>query len=138
MSQPAAPEGKAEVLSASSSDSEGQEGVTAPQSATLDAEIQEPPNSSAACTEAGGDKREGEAQDAAASGCDEQGPGRPEHGSGRQLVPLDIPDYLQPEMEDTSQGKSVSCKLMKQVDSGLNTTFSSYCVMRNLLILLIQ
>ncbi|XP_014109466.1 PREDICTED: trimethylguanosine synthase [Pseudopodoces humilis] len=102
-SQSAAPQGEAEVLSASSSDSEGQEGVTAPRSATLDAEIQEPLSCSAACTEPGGRKLEEEAQDAAASGSDEQGAGRPERGSGRQLVPLDIPDYLQPETEDISQ-----------------------------------
>ncbi|NXY29488.1 TGS1 synthase, partial [Pomatorhinus ruficollis] len=62
-SQTATPQGKAEALSASSSDSEGQEGITATQSARLDAEIQEP--SSAACTEPGGDQLEGEAQDAA-------------------------------------------------------------------------
>ncbi|NXI23617.1 TGS1 synthase, partial [Sterrhoptilus dennistouni] len=78
-SQTATPEGKAEALSASSSDSEGQEGVTATQSATLDAEIQEP--SSTACTKPGGSQLEGEAQDAAASGCDEQEEGRPEHGA---------------------------------------------------------
>uniref|UniRef100_A0A8C0ZE97 Trimethylguanosine synthase n=2 Tax=Cyanistes caeruleus TaxID=156563 RepID=A0A8C0ZE97_CYACU len=102
-SQPAAPQGEAEVLSASSSDSEGQEGIAAPRSATLDAEIREPLSCSAACTEPGGRKLEEEAQDAAASGSDEQGAGRPEHGSERQLVPLDIPDYLQPETEDISQ-----------------------------------
>ncbi|NWZ61469.1 TGS1 synthase, partial [Acrocephalus arundinaceus] len=84
-SQPATPQSKAEALSASSSDSEGQEGVTATQSATLGAEIQDLPSSSAACTEPGGSKLEGEAQDAAASGCNEQGAGRPEHGGGRQL-----------------------------------------------------
>ncbi|KAI1243389.1 hypothetical protein IHE44_0000993 [Lamprotornis superbus] len=100
-SQPATPQGKAEEMSVSSSESEGQEGVTATQSATLDAEIQEPPFSSAACTEPGG--IEGEAQDVAANGSNEQGAGRPEHGSGRQLVPLDIPDYLLPETEDISQ-----------------------------------
>lgn len=110
-SQTATPEGKAEALSASSSNSEGQEGVTATQSTTLDAEIQEP--SSAACTEPGGSQLEREAQDAAANGCDEQEEGRPEHGGERQLVPLDIPDYLQPETEDVSQGKSVSYKLRK-------------------------
>ncbi|NXU99231.1 TGS1 synthase, partial [Cettia cetti] len=66
-SQTASPQGKAEALSASSSDSEGQEGVAAAQSATLDAEIQKPPSSSAACTGPGGSKLEGEAQDAAAN-----------------------------------------------------------------------
>lgn len=106
-SQAATPQGKAEVMSVSSSDSEGQEGVPATQSATLDAEIQEPPSSSAACTEPGGSRLEEEARDAAASGSDEQGTGKPEHGSGRQLVSLDIPDYLLPETEDISQGKSV-------------------------------
>ncbi|NXA70752.1 TGS1 synthase, partial [Mohoua ochrocephala] len=84
-SQPATPQGKAEALSVSSSDSEGQEGVTATQSVALDAEIQEPLSARAACTEAGGSNLEGKVQDAAASGPDEQGPGRPEHGSGRQL-----------------------------------------------------
>ncbi|NXU38747.1 TGS1 synthase, partial [Drymodes brunneopygia] len=73
-SQAATPEGKAEVLSVSSNDSEGQEGVTATRSATLDAEIQEPlldaeiqepPSSSAACTEPGKSNLEGEAQDTA-------------------------------------------------------------------------
>ncbi|NXK59451.1 TGS1 synthase, partial [Sylvietta virens] len=66
-SQTSTPQGKAEVLSASSSDSEGQEGVAATRSATLDAEIPEPPASSAACTEPGGSKLEGEAQDSAAT-----------------------------------------------------------------------
>ncbi|XP_048142807.1 trimethylguanosine synthase isoform X1 [Corvus hawaiiensis] len=102
-SQPATPQGKAEALSASSSDSEGQEGVAATQSVTLDTEIQEPPSSSVACTEPGGSNLEGEVQDTAASGPDEQGAGRPEHSGGRQLVPLDIPDYLQPDTEDVSQ-----------------------------------
>ncbi|XP_056340851.1 trimethylguanosine synthase isoform X1 [Oenanthe melanoleuca] len=102
-SQAATPQGKAEAMSVSGSDSEGQEDVTATQSAMLDAEMKEPPFSRAACTEPGGIKPEEEAQDAAASGSDEQGAGRPEHGGGRQLVPLDIPDYLQPETEDISQ-----------------------------------
>ncbi|NWH38651.1 TGS1 synthase, partial [Chloropsis hardwickii] len=77
-SQPATPQGKAEALSVSSSDSEGQEGVTATASGTLDAEIQEPPSSSAACTEPGGSKLEEEAQDAAVSGSHEQEAGSPE------------------------------------------------------------
>ncbi|XP_036262702.1 trimethylguanosine synthase [Molothrus ater] len=102
-SQTGTPQGKAEASSVSSSDSEGQEGVAATQSATPAAEIQEPPSPSAACTEPGGSKLEGEVQDAAASGSSELGTGRPEPGGGRQLVPLDIPDYLQPETEDISQ-----------------------------------
>uniref|UniRef100_A0A8C3XGP2 Trimethylguanosine synthase n=1 Tax=Cyanoderma ruficeps TaxID=181631 RepID=A0A8C3XGP2_9PASS len=111
-SQTATPQGKAKALSVSSSDSEGQESVTATQSARLDAEIQEP--SSAACTEPGGSQPEGEAQDTAVSGCDEQGPGRPEHGGGRQLVPLDIPDYLQPETEDISQAVDEKITVKKE------------------------
>nr|XP_012427432.4 trimethylguanosine synthase isoform X1 [Taeniopygia guttata] len=102
-SQAATPQGKAEASSVSSSDSEGQGGVAATRSATLDAEIQEPPSSSAACTAPAGSEPEGEARDAVGSGSEEQGTGRPEPGSGRQLVPLDIPDYLQPETEDISQ-----------------------------------
>ncbi|NWY99422.1 TGS1 synthase, partial [Loxia curvirostra] len=77
-SQTGTPQGKAEASSVSSSDSEGQEGVAATQSVTLDAEIQEPPSPSAACMEPGGTKLEGEVQDAAASGSDEQRAGRPE------------------------------------------------------------
>ncbi|NXE92273.1 TGS1 synthase, partial [Menura novaehollandiae] len=84
-SQTTAPQGKAEALSMSSSDSEAQEGVTATQAATLDAENQKPSSSSSACTEPGGSNLEGEAQEAAASGSDEQGAGRPESGGGRQL-----------------------------------------------------
>ncbi|NXQ71012.1 TGS1 synthase, partial [Quiscalus mexicanus] len=80
-SQTGTPQGKAEASSVSSSDSEGQEGVAAAQSATLDAEIQEPPSPSAACTEPGGSKLEGEVQDAAASGSTELGTGRPEPGA---------------------------------------------------------
>ncbi|NXR85329.1 TGS1 synthase, partial [Hypocryptadius cinnamomeus] len=85
-SQSGAPQGKAEASSVSSSDSEGQEGIAATQSATLDAEIQDPPSSRAACTEAGGSKLEEEAQDAAASGSDKQGAGRPEHGDEKITV----------------------------------------------------
>ncbi|NXD59538.1 TGS1 synthase, partial [Corvus moneduloides] len=85
-SQPATPQGKAEALSASSSDSEGQEGVAATQSVTLDTEIQEPPSSSVACTEPGGSNLEGEVQDTAASGPDEQGAGRPEHSDEKITV----------------------------------------------------
>ncbi|NWR14178.1 TGS1 synthase, partial [Emberiza fucata] len=84
-SQTGTPEGKAEASSVSSSDSEGQEGVAATRSATLDAEIQQPSSSSATCPEPGGSKPEGEVQDAAASGSSEQGAGRPEPGGGRQL-----------------------------------------------------
>ncbi|XP_014737124.1 PREDICTED: trimethylguanosine synthase [Sturnus vulgaris] len=125
-SQPATPQGKAEAMSVSSSESEGQEGVAATQSATLDTEIQEPPSSSAGCTEPGG--IEGEAHDTAASGSNEQGTGMPEHGSGRQLVPLDIPDYLLPETEDISQAvdekitaKKKETKRRRRNKNGLKT-----------------
>ncbi|NXQ34159.1 TGS1 synthase, partial [Alaudala cheleensis] len=86
-SQTAAPQGKAEALSVSSSDSEGQEGATATHPATLDAEIQEPPSSSAACTERTGSEPEEEVQDPAASGSDdEQGARRPEHSDEKITV----------------------------------------------------
>ncbi|NWU81169.1 TGS1 synthase, partial [Onychorhynchus coronatus] len=77
-SQTAIPQGKSETLSVSSSDSEGQEGLTATQTVTLDAENKKPPSSSAACTEPGGSNLEEEAQVAAASGSDEQSAVGPE------------------------------------------------------------
>ncbi|XP_076185812.1 trimethylguanosine synthase [Aptenodytes patagonicus] len=101
-SQTASPQGKAEALSVSS-DSEDQESIAAAQTATLNAENQKPPSSSAAVTEPGGNHLEEEAQDAAASSSDGQGVGRQERGCGRQLVSLDIPDYLRAETEDVSQ-----------------------------------
>ncbi|XP_009079565.1 PREDICTED: trimethylguanosine synthase-like, partial [Acanthisitta chloris] len=107
-SQPVTPQGKAEALSVSSSDSEGQEGVPATQTATLSAENQKPSSSSTACTEPGESNLEEVVQDAA---------GRAEHGTGRQLVSLDIPDYLQAETEDTSQAvgeKSTTKKKKKR------------------------
>lgn len=109
-SQTASPQGKAEA-SPASSDSEDQEGVTAAQTATLNAENQKPPSSSMAFTEPGGSNLEEEAQDVAVSGSDGPGAGRQEHGCGRQLVSLDIPDYLRAETEDVSQGTSVSHRL---------------------------
>ncbi|OPJ83466.1 trimethylguanosine synthase [Patagioenas fasciata monilis] len=98
-SQPVSPPAKVGA-SSSSSDSEGEEGVTDTQTATLKAENQKPPFSSEAVTEPGGSDVEG---NAAASGSGGQGTGRPEHGCGRQLVSLDIPDYLQAETEDVNQ-----------------------------------
>ncbi|NXD21784.1 TGS1 synthase, partial [Spelaeornis formosus] len=77
-SQAATPQAKAEASSVSSSDSEGQEGVTASQSSILDSEIQEPPSSSATCSEPAGTKLEEEVQDAAVSDSDRQGTGSPE------------------------------------------------------------
>ncbi|KAM7124482.1 trimethylguanosine synthase isoform 1-T1 [Ciconia maguari] len=99
-SQTASPQGKAEASSASSEE-EDEESVTAAQAATLNAENQKPPSSTATFTEPGGHNLEEGAQDAAASGSDGQGAGRQERGCGRQLVSLDIPDYLR--AEDVSQ-----------------------------------
>ncbi|XP_054250589.1 trimethylguanosine synthase [Indicator indicator] len=101
-SQTASPESKAKA-SSSSSDSEDQESVTAAQTVTLNTQNQKPPSSSAVFTEAGGSHLEEEAQDMAASGSgDEQGVGK-QKGCGRQLLSLDIPDYLQADTEDVSQ-----------------------------------
>lgn len=116
--QTASPAGKAEVLSASS-DSEDQERVTAAQTATLSTENQKPPSSRVAFAEPGESNLMGEAPDAAASGSD-QGADRQE----RQLVPLDIPDYLRVETEDVSQGASVFYKLEM---NGQWTSLPSLC-----------
>ncbi|XP_014808115.1 PREDICTED: trimethylguanosine synthase [Calidris pugnax] len=105
-SQTASPRSKVEA-SSSSSDSEDQEGVIAMQTVTLNAENQNPPSSSVAFTEPGGSNLEEEAGDAAASGSD----GR---GAGRQLVPLDIPDYLRVETEDVSQAADEKITMKKK------------------------
>ncbi|XP_074675159.1 trimethylguanosine synthase isoform X3 [Strix aluco] len=102
-SQTASPWGKPEALSSSSSDLEDQESVTVTQTATLNTENQKPPSSSAAFTEPGGSNLEEEALHVSASGSDDGGVGRQECGCGRQLVSLDIPDYLRAETEDVSQ-----------------------------------
>lgn len=78
----------------------------AAQTATLSTEKQKPPSPHVAFTEPGESNLVEEAQDAAASGSD-QGADRQE----RQLVPLDIPDYLRAETEDVSQGASDFSKL---------------------------
>ncbi|KAM6318389.1 trimethylguanosine synthase isoform 2-T2 [Aegotheles albertisi] len=101
-SQTAFPQGKAEALSGSSN-SEDQEGVTAARMVTLNAENQKPPSSSTDGCEPGRSDLEEEVRDVAVSGSDDQGAGRQEHGCGRQLVSLDIPDYLQAGTEDVSQ-----------------------------------
>ncbi|KAM6135272.1 trimethylguanosine synthase [Pterocles gutturalis] len=100
--QPASSQGKGEALS-SSSDSEDQEGTTAAHMVTPTPASQKPPSSSPASCEPGGSNLEEDAQDAAASGSDGQGAGTRERGCGRQLVALDIPDYLRAETEDVSQ-----------------------------------
>ncbi|XP_064298778.1 trimethylguanosine synthase [Phalacrocorax carbo] len=101
-SQTTSPQGNVEALLVSS-DSEDQENITAAQTATLNTEKQKPPSSSAAFTECGGSNLEEEAQDTAANSSDGQGAGRQEHGCGRQIVSLDIPDYLRAETEDINQ-----------------------------------
>ncbi|KAM6282253.1 trimethylguanosine synthase [Porphyrio hochstetteri] len=101
-SQTASPPDKGEALS-SSSDSEHQESASATETTTQNTENQKPPPSRAALAEPEGSDLEGEAQDAAVSVSDEQSAGRQEHGCGRQLVSLDIPDYLQAETEDLNQ-----------------------------------
>ncbi|XP_010291240.1 PREDICTED: LOW QUALITY PROTEIN: trimethylguanosine synthase, partial [Phaethon lepturus] len=101
-SQTAPPQGKA-VASSSSSTSEDHEGVTAAQTATLNTENQKPPCSRVAFTEPEGSNFEEQARDAAESSSDGQRVGKQEHVCGRQLVSLDIPDYLQAETEDVSQ-----------------------------------
>ncbi|NXL45790.1 TGS1 synthase, partial [Podilymbus podiceps] len=83
-SQAAFPQDKAEASSVSSN-SEDQEGVTATQCVTVNAENQKPPSSSVAGCEPGGRNLEEEARDAAVSDSDGQGAGRQERGCGRQL-----------------------------------------------------
>ncbi|XP_061304448.1 trimethylguanosine synthase isoform X1 [Pezoporus flaviventris] len=98
-SQAASTQGKTESLSVSS-DSEDQEGTTAAQTATLSTENQKPPSSSVSPTEPERGYLEEEAQEVTASASGGQGAGRRER---RQLVSLDIPDYLCEETEDVSQ-----------------------------------
>ncbi|XP_069710233.1 trimethylguanosine synthase isoform X2 [Phaenicophaeus curvirostris] len=102
-SHSASSQGKVEA-SSWNSDSEDQERATATQTATLNAENQSPPPSSGvASCEPEGNNLEEVVQDVAVSSPDEQDVGRQEHGCGRQLMALDIPDYLQPERETVSQ-----------------------------------
>ncbi|OXB66745.1 hypothetical protein ASZ78_005720 [Callipepla squamata] len=100
VSQKASPLSKVEE-SSTSSDSEDQEGVVTAQSVKFSVETPELLPSSVA----GGEpvvKLEEEAMDRTANSSGPQGRAKPECGSGRVLVPLDIPDYLQPEVEDAS------------------------------------
>ncbi|XP_071593671.1 trimethylguanosine synthase [Heliangelus exortis] len=102
-SQTASLEGKVEASSSGSSDLEDQESIAASQVAAVNAENENPSSSSMAGCEPGRSNVEEEAQGVATSGCDGLDDGRKEHSFGRQLVPLDIPDYLQAETEDVSQ-----------------------------------
>uniref|UniRef100_A0A8C9ETT3 Trimethylguanosine synthase n=1 Tax=Pavo cristatus TaxID=9049 RepID=A0A8C9ETT3_PAVCR len=110
MYQKASPLGKVEE-SSTSSDSEDQESVATAQSVRFSIETPELLPSSVVGGEPGTSKLEEEAMDAIANGAGCQGRGKPKCGSRRVLVPLDIPDYLQAEMEDASPGTPVSCKL---------------------------
>uniref|UniRef100_A0A8C9L6A8 Trimethylguanosine synthase n=1 Tax=Pavo cristatus TaxID=9049 RepID=A0A8C9L6A8_PAVCR len=103
MYQKASPLGKVEE-SSTSSDSEDQESVATAQSVRFSIETPELLPSSVVGGEPGTSKLEEEAMDAIANGAGCQGRGKPKCGSRRVLVPLDIPDYLQAEMEDASPG----------------------------------
>jgi len=113
------PQETAELSSPRNSSSEEDEDGAA---AALNAEEQKPPSSIAAVAEPGGSDIAEEAQDAAVSGSDGQDAGRQERGCGRQLVPLDVPDYLRAETEDVGQGTSVSYRL------GMDWQRASYCL----------
>ncbi|XP_072184572.1 trimethylguanosine synthase [Excalfactoria chinensis] len=101
MYQKASPLGKVEG-SSTSSDSEDQESVATAQSVRFSMETSELLPSSVVGGEPGSSKLEEGAMDAVANSTGCQGMEKPECGSGRVLVPLDIPDYLQAEIEDVS------------------------------------
>nr|XP_009936031.1 PREDICTED: trimethylguanosine synthase [Opisthocomus hoazin] len=105
------PQETAELSSPRNSSSEEDEDGAA---AALNAEEQKPPSSIAAVAEPGGSDIAEEAQDAAASGSDGQDAGRQERGCGRQLVPLDVPDYLRAETEDVGQAVDEKMKEKKK------------------------
>ncbi|XP_009863528.1 PREDICTED: trimethylguanosine synthase, partial [Apaloderma vittatum] len=99
--QTASPPDKAEAYAVDNS--EDQESIAATRAATLNDENQKRPSSSVAFAEPGGSNPKEVAWELAASSSDGRGGERQERVCGRQLVPLDIPDYLQTEMEDVSQ-----------------------------------
>lgn len=109
-SQKASPQDKVEG-SSTSSDSEDQESVTTTRSVRFNIQNPEPLPSSVGGGEPGTSKPEEEAMVTTANGADCQGTGKLECGSGRELVPLDIPDYLREETEDLSPGIPNSYKL---------------------------
>ncbi|XP_067409866.1 trimethylguanosine synthase isoform X2 [Emydura macquarii macquarii] len=86
--------------SSTSSDSEEQESSP---SNHQNAKKHDPLSSSTVSCELGTNKLEEEKEEAAASGSTSQSSGKQECHSGRQLVALDIPDYLQVETESVSQ-----------------------------------
>ncbi|XP_021243232.1 trimethylguanosine synthase isoform X2 [Numida meleagris] len=101
MSQKASPLGKVEE-SSTSSDSEDQESVATAQSVRFSMETPKLLPASVVGGEPGTSKLEEEVMDATTKSTGCQGRGKPKCGSGRVLVPLDIPDYLQAELEDVS------------------------------------
>lgn len=109
-SQKASPQDKVEG-SSTSSDSEDQDSVTTTRSVRFNIQNPEPLPSSVGGGEPGTSKPDEEAKVTAANSADCQGTGKPECGSGRVLVPLDIPDYLREETEDVSPGIPISYKL---------------------------
>ncbi|KAM9200058.1 trimethylguanosine synthase [Mergus octosetaceus] len=100
-SQKASPQDKVEG-SSTSSDSEDQDSVTTTRSVRFNIQNPEPLPSSVGGGEPGTSKPEEEAKVTTANSADCQGTGKTECGSGRVLVPLDIPDYLREETEDVS------------------------------------
>uniref|UniRef100_A0A493STM2 Trimethylguanosine synthase n=1 Tax=Anas platyrhynchos platyrhynchos TaxID=8840 RepID=A0A493STM2_ANAPP len=100
-SQKASPQDKVEG-SSTSSDSEDQDSVTTTRSVRFSIQNPEPLPSSVGGGEPGTSKPEEEVKVITANSADGQGTRKTECGSGRVLVPMDIPDYLREETEDVS------------------------------------
>lgn len=109
-SQKASPQDKVEG-SSTSSDSEDQDSVTTTRSVRFSIQNPEPLPSSVGGGEPGTSKPEEEVKVTTANSADSQGTRKTECGSGRVLVPMDIPDYLREETEDVSPGIPISYKL---------------------------
>lgn len=109
-SQKASPQDKVEG-SSTSSDSEDQDSVTTTRSVRFSIQNPEPLPSSVSGGEPGTSKPEEEVKVTTANSADSQGTRKTECGSGRVLVPMDIPDYLREETEDVSPGIPISYKL---------------------------
>lgn len=109
-SQKASPQDKVEG-SSTSSDSEDQDSVTTTRSVRFSIQNPEPLPSSVSGGEPGTSKPEEEVKVITANSADGQGTRKTECGSGRVLVPMDIPDYLREETEDVSPGIPISYKL---------------------------
>ncbi|XP_068788794.1 trimethylguanosine synthase isoform X4 [Struthio camelus] len=100
--QKSVPQDKVEG-SSTSSDSEDRESVVTAQNVNSNAKDHKPQSSSVVTCELAMNNLEEETKEATANGSVSQGVGKQECGSGRQLVSLDIPDYLRVETEDVSQ-----------------------------------